>query len=73
MRVRAMNDLERAARACCSDLFDRIAKIRDENIRGSIESAIYIAFAFGAAWALDRPDMIRLAKAQIADLKAGGK
>lgn len=60
--------VETEAKKHCKRLLDsKTAKILP---RHKAEALVILAFTFGAAWALDRPDMIELANAQIDARKA---
>jgi hypothetical protein len=63
-------DVEAAAKLHCRTLLNsQSARMLP---RDRAEALIILAFTFGAAWALDRPDMIALAEAQI-DARRGAQ
>jgi hypothetical protein len=59
------NSVEDAARQHCRRLLKGVKRDSRE------EALVILAFTFGAAWALDRPDMIALAEAQMDARRAG--
>jgi len=61
-----LGDIEGVARKHCARLLRSAAARRDPK---GAEALVILAFTFGAAWALDRPDMIELAGAQMDGLK----
>jgi hypothetical protein len=56
-------DVEAAAKRYCRRLLD--SKSAHMLPKDRAEALVILAFTFGAAWALDRPDMVDLAEAQI--------
>lgn len=56
------HEIETAAKRDCDWLL-RSAVVRKLD-RKEAEALIILAFTVGAAWALDRPDMVELARAQ---------
>lgn len=62
------NPVEAAAREYCARLLtSRAAQVLPKDSR---EALVIVAFSLGAAWALNRPDMIELADAQMDSMRA---
>lgn len=68
MTSEPVNELETIARKHCAKLFDSAAAKRLP--KDQAEALIIVAFTLGAAWGLDRPDMLELADAQIDSTRA---
>jgi hypothetical protein len=60
--------LEKIAREHCARLLD--SKAAKALPREQAEGLAIIAFTIGAAWGMDRPDMIELANAQFDSLRS---
>lgn len=62
------NPVELAARTCCAHLLrSKTAQLLPSDLA---ESFAMSAFLLGAAWALDRPDLIEIANAQMDSMRA---
>lgn len=61
-------EVEQAARQYCANILtSRAAKALGKD---TAEALVIIAFTYGAAWALDRPDMIVLGDAQLDSIRS---
>lgn len=61
--------IEQAARQHCANLLtSSAARALPKDMA---EALVIIAFTYGAAWALDRPDMIELGDAQFDAMRSG--
>lgn len=63
------NSIEAAALKHCEFLLGKSQGV----VRDALKATVVLAFTVGAAWALDRPDMIELAKAQMESIRARRK
>jgi len=62
------NAVEIAARTCCANLLQsKTAQLLPTDLA---EAFAISAFLLGAAWALDRPDLIAIANAQMDSMRA---